>query len=316
MDRFHELGALFCRCRIRRLFGCGVGTGEFTACRSVRRRRWKNAFGVTLFNRSTRSLTLTDQGQRYYERTKPLVDEMDDADGELTSSTQNVSGLIRIAASSTFGRLRAAASPDLLSIHPGLREVDLVLSDFFFSRHGGRSDRSGNPGGARRRIRGGCPAGGEHSPRMRRTRRHSRNADTEESAELIDHNCLLYGGLTELAKWLLRRSRRTIQRARSRKPFVQQSNNPDCRLGRCWNWPIRQGFADELSHPDIITIFDEFVRDVRDISLVWPTRRLIPARVRRVTDFAVAHLSVFRKTRVSFGAGSRRWSHDNAGTSL
>ena len=71
-----------------------------------------------------------NQGQHYYDRTKPLVDEMDEADSELTSSTHTVSGLIRIAVSSTFGRLHVLPLiPGLLSLNPGL-QVDLVLSDF------------------------------------------------------------------------------------------------------------------------------------------------------------------------------------------
>ena len=46
--------------------------------------------------------------------------------------------------------------------------------------------------------------------------------------------------------------------------------------------------ADELNHPDVITILDDFLDDVRDISLVWPKRRFVPARVRRATDFFAA----------------------------
>ena len=43
--------------------------------------------------------------------------------------------------------------------------------------------------------------------------------------------------------------------------------------------------ADDLRHPDVITVLDEFIGDARDISLVWPRRRFVPVRVRRVTDF-------------------------------
>jgi DNA-binding transcriptional LysR family regulator len=43
--------------------------------------------------------------------------------------------------------------------------------------------------------------------------------------------------------------------------------------------------ADDLLHSNVITILEEFVSDVRDISLVWPQRRFVPARVRKVTDF-------------------------------
>jgi DNA-binding transcriptional LysR family regulator len=41
----------------------------------------------------------------------------------------------------------------------------------------------------------------------------------------------------------------------------------------------------ELSHPDIITVLDDFVRGVRDVSIVWPKRRFVPAGARSVTDF-------------------------------
>src|SRR3546814_10425642 len=85
--------------------------------------------GVALLHRSTRKVTLTDQGQKYYERTKPLLDEILVADSELTSSVQDVSGAVRIAAPSTFGRLHVLPLlPELLSRYPGL-QVDLVLSD-------------------------------------------------------------------------------------------------------------------------------------------------------------------------------------------
>jgi DNA-binding transcriptional LysR family regulator len=43
--------------------------------------------------------------------------------------------------------------------------------------------------------------------------------------------------------------------------------------------------ADELRDPDVITVLDEFVSDVRDVSLIWPKRRYVSARVRRATDF-------------------------------
>jgi DNA-binding transcriptional LysR family regulator len=48
--------------------------------------------------------------------------------------------------------------------------------------------------------------------------------------------------------------------------------------------------ADELQHPDVITILEEFMSDVRDVSLIWPKRRYVPARVRRATDFFAAAL--------------------------
>jgi len=43
--------------------------------------------------------------------------------------------------------------------------------------------------------------------------------------------------------------------------------------------------ADELTHPDVISILEEFLVETRDISLVWPKRHFVPVRVRQATDF-------------------------------
>jgi len=105
MDRFHELNAFIAVVEAGGFSAAARRTGESQSAISKAIGALEKRLGVMLFNRSTRSVTLTDQGLRYYERTKPLVDEMDEADSELSSSTLDTSGLIRIAASATFGRL-------------------------------------------------------------------------------------------------------------------------------------------------------------------------------------------------------------------
>jgi DNA-binding transcriptional LysR family regulator len=130
VDRFHELNAFIAVVEAGGFTAAAHRTGDSQSAISKAIGALERRLGVVLFNRSTRRVTLTDQGQRYYDRAKPLLDEMDDADSELTSSTHNVSGLIRIAASGTFGRLHILPLiPDLLSLNPGL-QVDLILSDF------------------------------------------------------------------------------------------------------------------------------------------------------------------------------------------
>ena len=290
MDRFHELGAFIAVVEAGGFSAAARRTGESQPAVSKAIAALEKRLGVALFNRSTRSVTLTDQGQRYYERTKPLVDEMDDADGELTSSTQNVSGLIRIAASSTFGRLHVLPLiPDLLSLNPGLR-VDLVLSDFFRDMVEDRIDLA---------IRVGPVEESEAVVRrvastplvcVGSRRYFEKRGIPKTPAELIDHNCLLYGGLTELAKWpfIGPEGRFSVPVRGNLSSNSVETIRTAVLAGVGIGLFAKVSLADELSHPDIITIFDEFVRDVRDISLVWPTRRFIPARVRRVTDFLAA----------------------------
>src|SRR6187402_3435951 len=101
MDRFHEVNAFIAVVEAGGFSAAARRTGDSQSGVSKAVGALEKRLGVMLFNRSTRSVTLTDQGQRYYDRTKPLVEEMDDADSELKSSTFKVSGTIRIATSST-----------------------------------------------------------------------------------------------------------------------------------------------------------------------------------------------------------------------
>ena len=287
MDRFHEMNAFIAVVEAGGFSAAARRTGDSQSAVSKAVSALERRLGVMLFNRSTRSVTLTDQGQHYYDRTKPLVEEMNEADGELTSSTRNVSGLIRIAASSTFGRLHILPLiPELLSLNPGL-QVDLVLSDFVRDMVEDRIDLSirvgpvNEPDAVVRRV-ATTPLVCVGSRRY-----FEQHGVPKTPAELVNHNCLLYGGLMESANW----------------PFVgpegRFSVSVRGNLSSNSVETIRAGvlagvgiglfadvsLADELRHPDVISVLDEFLADVRDISLIWPKRRYVPARVRRVTDF-------------------------------
>ncbi|AXE96222.1 LysR family transcriptional regulator [Paraburkholderia terricola] len=292
MDRFHELNAFIAVAEAGGFSAAARRTGESQSAISKAIGTLEKRLGVLLFNRSTRNVTLTDQGQRYYDRTRPLVDEMDEADSELTSSTLDVSGLIRIAVASTFGRLHVLPLiPELLSLNPGL-QVDLVLSDLVRDMVDDRIDLAirvgpvNDPDAVVRRV-ASTPLVCVGSRRY-----FEQHGIPRTPAELVDHNCLLYGGLTESANW----------------PFVGpdgpfsvavrgnlSSNSVETiRAGVLDGVGIglfaRVSLADELRHPDVIAVLEDFIGDVRDISVIWPRRRFVPARVRRVTDFFAAAL--------------------------
>jgi len=228
-----------------------------------------------------------NQGQHYYDRTKPLVDEMDEADSELTSSTHTVSGLIRIAVSSTFGRLHVLPLiPGLLSLNPGL-QVNLVLSDFVRDMVEDRIDLA---------IR--VAPVNELDAVVRRvastplvcvgSRRYFEQRGIPKTpAELVDHNCLLYGGLIESANWPFvgPEGRFSV----SVRGNLSSNSVETIRAGVLAGVGIglfaKVSLADELRHPDVIPILEEFIVNVRDVSLIWPKRRYVPARVRRAADY-------------------------------
>lgn len=85
--------------------------------------------GARLLTRTTRSLALTDEGERYFESARRLVAEVAEAEAALGTGEQTLKGVLRVASSVGFGRLRLMpVVQDFLAQHPGLR-IDLRLSD-------------------------------------------------------------------------------------------------------------------------------------------------------------------------------------------
>lgn len=292
MDRFQELNAFIAVVEAGGFSAAARRTGESQSAISKAIGALEKRLGVMLFNRSTRSVTLTDQGQRYYDRTKPLVDEMDEADSELSSSTLEVSGPIRIAVASTFGRLHVLPLiPELLSLNPGL-QVDLILSDFVRDMVDDRIDlaiRVGpvdDPDAVVKRV-AGTPLVCVGSRRY-----FEQHGIPQTPAELVDHNCLLYGGLLESANWPFvgPQGRFSVTVRGNLSSNSVETIRAGVLAGVGIGLFAKLSLADELRHPDVITILDDFIGDVRDVSLVWPKRRFVPARVRRATEFFAAAL--------------------------
>ncbi|SEO22093.1 transcriptional regulator, LysR family [Gemmobacter aquatilis] len=92
-------------------------------------RRLEDRLALRLFDRSTRALVLTPDGQRYYEAATRLIAELDEAEAALTRSARQASGTVRVNASVAFGTLcLEPLLPAFWAEHPGI-VVDLSLSD-------------------------------------------------------------------------------------------------------------------------------------------------------------------------------------------
>jgi DNA-binding transcriptional LysR family regulator len=215
---------------------------------------------------------------------------MDEADSELTSSRLDVSGLIRIAAASTFGRLHILPLiPDLLSRNPGL-QVDVVLSDFVRDMVEDRIDLAIRVGPVNeldavvRRV-ASTPLVCVGSRRY-----FEKHGIPRTPAELVNHNCLQYGGLTESANWPFvgPEGRFSVSVSGSLSSNSVETIRAGVLAGVGIGLFAKVSLADELKHPDVITILGEFMGDARDVSIIWPKRRFVPARVRRATDYFAA----------------------------
>jgi DNA-binding transcriptional LysR family regulator len=91
----------------------------------------ERAVGTTLIHRTTRSLSLTEDGAAFHDRAKRIIRELSDATAELSERKGELGGPLRISAPVSFGILHLA--PALIGFvkkNPRL-ELSLELDDRF-----------------------------------------------------------------------------------------------------------------------------------------------------------------------------------------
>jgi DNA-binding transcriptional LysR family regulator len=82
-----------------------------------------------LFNRSTRSVTLTPQGRKYYDKAVQILQDLEAADRSVAEQDETPRGLLKVSLPVTFGRLHVAPIlRDFLVQYPQM-QLDLTLSD-------------------------------------------------------------------------------------------------------------------------------------------------------------------------------------------
>jgi DNA-binding transcriptional LysR family regulator len=85
--------------------------------------------GVRLLQRTTRKLSLTEEGRAFHARSKSLLGELEDAEAEITSKSLEASGLVKINVPVSFGLLQLAPLwPAFMAKHPKVT-LDVTLSD-------------------------------------------------------------------------------------------------------------------------------------------------------------------------------------------
>jgi DNA-binding transcriptional LysR family regulator len=87
--------------------------------------------GAALFNRTTRTVGLTEAGARYFARVAPAVRELEDAAGELKRDGGAACGLLRITAPAVlYPTLLRPVLPSFFQAHPAV-QVEMSLNDGF-----------------------------------------------------------------------------------------------------------------------------------------------------------------------------------------
>jgi DNA-binding transcriptional LysR family regulator len=91
--------------------------------------RLERQLGVRLLQRSTRKLSLTEEGRAYYERCTGPLRELENAESAITEKGRSPTGALRVTCLSPFGRTYVLPLvPRFSRLYPGI-ELELHLDD-------------------------------------------------------------------------------------------------------------------------------------------------------------------------------------------
>lgn len=91
--------------------------------------RLEEYLGTRLVNRTTRSLSLTENGAEFFDRCRQILDEIEEAELALSQASSSPKGLLRISLSTAIARLHIVpALVDFAERYPDLK-LEVALSD-------------------------------------------------------------------------------------------------------------------------------------------------------------------------------------------
>lgn len=99
----------------------------------------ENRLGSKLINRTTRKSSLTEAGTLYYQHVKLILEEVDELNNQISTTTQRLEGTLKLAVPLSFGLSQLAPAIDLfakeypnLKIHIDFsdRKVDIIEEGF------------------------------------------------------------------------------------------------------------------------------------------------------------------------------------------
>ena len=243
--------------------------------------------GVKLMHRSTRHLSLTEQGTVYLEHCRKLLNDLGYAEKIISEGRHKATGHLIVSAPAAYGRKHVAPhAPAFLKANPEVqisfnltdRVVDLVREGYDLSiRIGGNIDPNfvAVKLASNRRVVCGTPDYFE------------RNGIPTTLDDLARHNCLafnLQGG--QQRGWYFQQNGKPV--------LVKAAGNLDCNdgellhhwasegLGLAWRstWEIQA----QLASGELITVLDEYALPHYDIMAVYPQQRHLPAKIRFFID--------------------------------
>ena len=253
--------------------------------------------GTRLLTRTTRMLTLTDDGRTFYEQTLRVLEALSEAEGAVGRRRAKPSGLLRMATPVVFGRLHIM--PRLARFMDRYQDVtvDLVMNDGFTDlieegidlaiRIGEITD----PGLIARKI------GETRRVTVASPRYLAAHGTPTMPADLTHHECVVYTRLATGSRWVFEKDGEHIPvnvggrfRANNSEG-VREAVLSGLGIGLVPIWH----FDDEIESGGLTVLLGAYEPSRLPTNAVYPSRRYLPLKVRAMIDFLAHEFGLDRR---------------------
>jgi DNA-binding transcriptional LysR family regulator len=287
VDRFREMTSFVSVVDQGSFIAAAQAIGLSKAAISRHLNDLEHRLGVRLLHRTTRSLSLTAEGQAFYARCRAMLADIDDAESEITSQSGAPSGLLRVNAPLTFGVLHLAPLwgqfADLyprvsLDVTLGDRVVDLIEEGYDLAI---RISPMTNPMLVSRKLastRVVLCASPEYL---------AKHGTPTHPRELAAHRAIAYTYMTGGDEWGFTGPEGTV--SVHINAAIHTNNGDTCRLAALEHHGIilQPTFliGTDLERGTLVELMPQYRSVELDINAVYPTRKFLPLKVRRLIDF-------------------------------
>ncbi|WP_239952171.1 LysR family transcriptional regulator [Dyella terrae] len=276
--------------RARGFRGAALQGSVSASALSAALRRLEARLGVRLLNRTTRSVTPTEAGQRLLDRLAPLVGEIGSALDSINAYRDSPTGTLRLNVPSIMARdiLPSIAARFLLA-HPGIT-LDVVTDDAFVDM-----------------LAAGCDAGIRYEERVERdmiampigprVQRFvaaaspaylERRGRPERPQDLVNHACIRHrfpsGGV---AVWEFERRGKTV-RIRPDGPLLASTVEMELEAavaGLGIIHTFEEFLQPALATGALVPVLEDWCQSFSGPLLYYPSRTRMPAPLRAFVDF-------------------------------
>ena len=257
--------------------------------------RLEARMGVRLFERTTRSLNLTDEGQRLYDQVRPHLTGVSEAVALASGAAHAVRGKLRVNIDAFFARVFLASRlTEFLNRYPDL-SVELLSQESLGDLVADRFDLA---------VRFIDPPAGSSliARRLATTRiltvaspgyiamhgrpRHPR--DVQQHKRILFRNPLT----SQPFEWEFKRGRETVEIPVAGNLLVSEAGTmlDACVAGTGIAQILELGTQELLRSKKLINLFPEWSGERWPLYALYPSRRYQPAKLKAFLDFCTAAL--------------------------